>query len=211
MKQTSVEHIGRSQLIPGVRQTAGRVMKATRSSTRRGTTAALVILLTAGGLHSAYAADRRVTASSVMTLVQQKGASGALDMLFGSAQWDSVLDGIAGGGAGWLRVAAALRPVSDAGASEDLHQAISEALGTNAPGVLRLVKDGAVAAEDACLLYGFMTQTPAANKAKLQHFVARRRKAVSAVTDPVLAKPKSECLAQLDRAERDIDAELKKP
>ena len=173
--------------------------------------AALAVVVVAEIVNAQVTAERRVTAGSVMERVQQKGAAAALESLFEAPQWESILDGIAGGGAGWLRVAGALRQVSDAGASEDLDVAISEALGVNAAGVLLLVKNGSVPAEDACYSYGFMTQRGTASKVKLQRYLARRREAVTAVTDPGLAKVKVECLAALDIAEQRIDLELKKP
>ena len=184
-------------------------MVTMRHSAWAGSFAALAVV--AATLHAQSTANGRVTAASVMALVQQKGASAALESLFEAPQWEPILDGIAGGGAGWLRVAGALRAVSDAGSSEDLDDAISEALGANATGVLLLLKNGFVSAEDACYHYGFMTQRGTASMAKLQQFLARRRKAVSAVTDPRLTKAKAECLAALDTADQHIDLELKKP
>jgi len=173
--------------------------------------AGLAVLLAEHPSQAEPQVHRPVTAQAVMAQVQQKGPSAALALLFESPQWEPILDGVAGGGEGWLRVAEALRPVSDAASAEDLDNAISEALGPNALGVLRLVRNKVMPAEDACSRYGFMTQTRAATKVKMQRFVARRRQAVVAVSDPDVAKPKAECLAALDDAEHRIDNELGGP
>jgi len=62
--------------------------------------------------------QKRVTARSVMERVAKVGADATLRELFDTPSWVSILDGIAGGGDGWLGVAAALKPASDAHSSE---------------------------------------------------------------------------------------------
>jgi len=73
-----------------------------------------------------------------------EGADKAVRRLFEDrATEGALLNGIGTGGAGWLRVAQELRPVSDGAASEGLDIAIQDAL-PNPVGVLTLVRQGGV-------------------------------------------------------------------
>src|SRR5262245_19536584 len=82
------------------------------------------------------------SAAEARAHITKVGAKDALHMWWGTKAWQDVYDGIASGKTEWLQVAELLRPASDAGASEDLSDALSEALPKNPVGVLRFVKDG---------------------------------------------------------------------
>jgi hypothetical protein len=83
---------------------------------------------------------QRLLLSDVQRQIANDGPAKTLESLFrDDARWDGVLNGVASGEIGWLGVAATLRPVSDAHASETLEMAIQEALPKNPAGVLRLL------------------------------------------------------------------------
>jgi hypothetical protein len=148
---------------------------------------------------------KRVTAQAIMSSIREKGADAVLRELFDSPQWETVLSGIGGGGAGWLRVAAALKPSSDAHTSEDLNCAMSEALRRDAPGALRLVRDGPFDITDVCAWLGFHSFSEELDGKKVQKFIEQGRTAVKSVADPTLTAIRTDCLAELDRIEKERD------
>lgn len=164
-----------------------------------------VIVLVALACMEAPQEAKHVAASDVMSLVQRVGAASAIDQLFNSDSWDSILDGIASGGAGWLRVAAALRTASDGHVSEDLASATSEALVRNPAAVLRLAAQGALRVDDACGWQGFLTNDDHATKAKLRAFIDRQREAVMQVESAKLGDTRGSCLALLEKTETALE------
>ena len=136
--------------------------------------------------------------ASVRSLIAKQGAQQALSVLVAAeSEWDAFLDQIATGRAEWLTVAAALRPVSDAHASETLDIAIQEALPRNAAGVLGLVAQGSFTAAGACGMYGFGQVEDERPTSTLLGLVDKRLAAVSRVTDSRLVAPRDACLREL--------------
>ena len=116
--------------------------------------AAATAMFFACGLCPASAGQPRLAASAVREMIRTEGADKAVRRLFEDrATEGALLNGIGTGGAGWLRVAQELRPVSDGAASEGLDIAIQDAL-PNPVGVLTLVRKGAFSATSACGNYG---------------------------------------------------------
>ncbi len=71
--------------------------------------------------------------------IESKGTEAVLAKLYNDQTvWSSVLKDIASGNKSWLRVATALRSVSDAGASEMLDLAVGEALEHDPINVFRI-------------------------------------------------------------------------
>ncbi len=136
----------------------------------------------------------------VRALIQRQGAAHALGTLYNDDQrWDRLLDDIATGDASWLRVAADLRAVSDADASETLAMAIQEALPRNTPGVLELVANHRVSVANACGMYGFGQIEDERPLTQILGLVDKRTKLVARVTKPSLASARDACLNELRR------------
>ena len=113
------------------------------------------------GLCPASAGQPQLTASAVREMIRTEGADKAVRRLFEDRTTEGVLlNGIGTGGAGWLRVAQELRPVSDGAASEGLDIAIQDALARNPVGVLTLVRKGAFSETSACAVTMDRTRGP---------------------------------------------------
>ena len=112
-------------------------------------------------------------------------------------QWDRFLDLVATGEAPWLSVAAELRSVSDAAASETLDMAIQEALPKNPTGVLQLVSRGSFTAQGACGMYGLGQIEDERPVPVLIGLVDKRMAAVSAADAPGVAPVRDDCLREL--------------
>ena len=69
-----------------------------------------------------------LTPAAALLHVAEVGAKQAVLDYYETSQWDHLVRGIASGDRGWLRVYAALRPSADAGAGEDLGDAIYDAI-----------------------------------------------------------------------------------
>jgi len=145
-----------------------------------------------------------VTATWAQSEIQARGAREFLWSTFDSEAWVPLLDGIAAGQSEWLNVAAQLRAVSDAHASEMLTCAISEALLHNPTHVLQQVKDGAFELDDACGWLGFLEYDDEATPSAMLRFVEERETAVSGVEDASLATQRDACLQELRRARADL-------
>ena len=79
------------------------------------------------------------TAETVSARIAGEGAKSTLTRLYANeGSWAALLRGIASGTSSWLAVARDLRPVSDAGASEQLDLVVGEALEHRPTNVLRL-------------------------------------------------------------------------
>lgn len=134
----------------------------------------------------------------VRDVIAAQGARQALSTLFADgARWDSLLDQVASGQEGWLGVAAQLRRVSDAHASETLDMAVQEALPHNAAGVLELVAAGAFTVQGACAMYGFGQIEDQRPVPVLVGLVDKRTAAVSAARKARLASVRDGCLKEL--------------
>jgi len=125
-------------------------------------------------------------------------------MVADDARWDSLLEQVGSGTREWLAVAAQLRPVSDAHASETLDMAIQEALPHNAAGVLALVAAGVFDADSACSMYGFGQIEDERPPSEVLILVEKRIVAVSAVRTPKLASARDACLGKLKALRADL-------
>ena len=156
-------------------------------------------------------ASDRLTAAKVHTLIDAVGDRAAVQQLFDSgALENAVVDGIATGGAGWLRVAERLKPASDGAAGELLSIAVQEALPKNPAGVLALVRRGAFPAIHACGNYGFGQIEHERPLSVVLRLVDRRVRAVRSVLDPRLATEQRLCIEELGKLRIALERALPK-
>jgi hypothetical protein len=105
--------------------------------------------------------------------------------------YDIVLEHIAEGSNGWLRIAAEIAPFTDAAFSEGLRVALADALVENPAGVLRLI--GSEEHFDQACGYPFVRQT--------DQYLRKHQKAALAalnrVRTPALEEKKAACRKQL--------------
>lgn len=142
--------------------------------------------------------ETRVELPYVQESLRSVGPKGTLRLLFDDeARWDSFLEAVGKGDDSWLEVAASLREVSDAHASETLDMAIQEALPLNPVGVLTFVRRGSFTVDGASGMYGFGQIEDERPKAVIVGLVDTRIDAVSKVQQPTLDPVKTECLAEL--------------
>src|SRR5256885_5371516 len=81
-------------------------------------------------------------ADSVLTDIKVHGSHAAVATLWSNTnRWNQVMESIGRGNEEWLKVAVALRPGTDAGASETLDEAVFLALKPAPVAVLRLLKE----------------------------------------------------------------------
>ena len=109
--------------------------------------------------------------------------------------WFDVLDQIETGNQDWIDLVPLLAPGTDAGTAEALVITLSRTLKTNAPGVLKLIADGAFTVADICIDNDI--------EAPLGDYVAFLDKVtvtVAAVLDPPLRDVRNQCLHQLGTA-----------
>jgi hypothetical protein len=145
--------------------------------------------------------------ADVQSLIAAQGARQALSVVLADdVAWDSLLEQVGTGTREWLAVAAQLRPVSDAHASETLDMAIQEALPHNAAGVLALVAAGVFSAEGACGMYGFGQIEDERPVLQVLGLVDKRIVAVTAIKAAKLAPARDACLGSL----KALRASLKK-
>lgn len=121
--------------------------------------------------------------------IKLSGASRTWAELSAEHQWEGLLDKVSAGQPGWLKVAADLRTGTDAGASEGLDAAISEAIRRRPAEVLRLFQSG-VSAENVCRSRA-IEPTPE----QVRTFVGETRTALEGVKDPALRQARDQCIA----------------
>jgi hypothetical protein len=115
--------------------------------------------------------------------------------------WDQVMTNIGNGGRQWLDVAAALRPGTDAGASEALDEAVFLALKSEPARVLQMLKNGTFDATIVCSS-NIGTDYSAAQS---RQFIKDRIKVLKGVSDANAIGVRDQCLAGLRRALAEFD------
>ncbi|USI72796.1 hypothetical protein [Sphingomonas morindae] len=155
--------------------------------------AALIIGLTlcvpaaAGAVRAAEAPSP----DAIARTIDQRGPAEAVRTLAARHQWDATLSRIGSGDARWLALAARLRRGSDAGDSEALDGALSEAIARNPAGVLRTFGQG-VRAADVC-----HDRAIEPSGDQVRRFTHDTQAALHRVSDPALAPARDACLAAL--------------
>jgi hypothetical protein len=144
------------------------------------------------------AVSRSLQPADIERMMQENGSQKTLSFLFDDdRRWDRVLTSVATGQRAWVNVAAKLREVSDAHASETLDMAMQEALLKNPLEVLRLVARGSFDVSNACGNYGFGQIEDERPTRVLVGLVDKRIAAVSRVRAQELTTSRDRCLEQL--------------
>lgn len=146
------------------------------------------MLLASGSPVEAVAPDP----ATVSRTIALKGPGAAINALNAHHEWDAALDRIGSGDDRWLALAAQLRQGSDAGTSEAIDSALSEAIARNPAGVLRTFGRG-VRATEVCHDRA-IEPTPG----QVRAFAQTTQRALRGVADPALGPARDACLAALD-------------
>lgn len=150
-----------------------------------------------------FSSSAEISAEEARSLIADIGARGAMNAWWPTQTWQDIYDGIASGDIEWLQIAELLRRVSDAGSSEDLSDAISEALPKNPEVILRFVKDGKdfeeFTVEGACFA------SPRSEKSsEALNYLKTAEHAVKNVDAPDLQDAKVRCLKSLDESLNEV-------
>lgn len=136
-----------------------------------------------------------VTPAEVRAMIAARGARATVQTLADpdeNNRWETVVRGIAMGEQAWLDLVPQLRNGTDAGTTDDIVMALSDAVITNPAAALRLFAPQPTDAENFCTDNGFEVP-PEQTRA---HFAAAIA-AVESVSAPELQSIKAACLGQL--------------
>jgi hypothetical protein len=142
-------------------------------------------------------------AATVLAEIKHRGARAVAATLWSSdnARWDKVIGNIDHGSREWLQVAAALRPGTDAGASEALDEAVFLALKAAPASVLRLLKAGTFETDTVCSSNIAIDHTAAQSR----QFISDRIKTLENFSEPSTLAARDQCLSRLRAALADLD------
>jgi hypothetical protein len=143
-----------------------------------------------------------VQAADLMTDVRARGANAVVTMLWAdNKQWAEVMKNIGQGKAEWLKVAVALRPGTDAGATETLDEAVFIALKPAPAAVLFLMVDHRFDPKFVCSsnIATDFTDTES------RRFIRDRIKILTSLSDPNLEAIRDQCVAGLRAALKDVN------
>ena len=85
-----------------------------------------------------------------LAALKKKGGNVFVRELYGSADYDRLIDGVASGMSPWLKVAVAVRPFTDAGFSSELDEAMMLALSRSPNQVTAILSNGPFELEVVC-------------------------------------------------------------
>lgn len=141
-------------------------------------------------------------AATVLAEIRHQGARAVAAKLWSdNARWDKVIGNIGHGSRDWLQVAAALRPGTDAGASEALDEAVFLALKAAPASVLRLLEVGTFESDTVCSSNIAIDYTAAQSR----QFISDRIKTLENFSEPSTLAERDQCLARLRAALADLD------
>ena len=140
---------------------------------------------------------------AILDEVSKRGAHTIVSELYDHpTEWNFVLQHIATGTKAWLKVAVALRPGSDAGASETLTLSVGEALEISPSNVFQIA------------LTEFQLKSvcsgPDIDDARYNSYdlaiktIDRRQKCISTITDPKLKNVSTKCIQLLEESKSGI-------
>jgi len=136
-----------------------------------------------------------VSSDSLLKLIRNLGPRAALERLWGTDHWQTLVSGVASGDADWIGVAEGLLPACDAGSTSELHDAVAWALPTAPSEVLRLV--ARKHSDWGIVCGGPLVEFPAEGSAI---YFKEAIAAVARVEDKELQDTKHDCLTQLRAA-----------
>jgi hypothetical protein len=142
---------------------------------------------------------RNMTATDFQRHIDEEGAQQFVQRLIKDIDphspeepnYDIVLEHVAEGSNGWLHVAAAIAPYTDATFSQGIRVAIADALVVNPTGVLKMI--GTEEHFDEACGYPFVRQT----ETYMQHHKREALAALNRVHQPALAGKKESCRKSL--------------
>lgn len=141
-------------------------------------------------------------AAALLADVKTQGATAVVAKLRADdARWNQVMANIGQGRHDWLHVAAALRPGTDAGASEALDEAIFLALKAAPSTVLQLLKDGTFETRMVCSSNIGADYSAAESK----RFIKDRIKVLENLSNAATEATRAQCLQGLQAALADFD------
>lgn len=163
---------------------------------------ALAVLLSIVGTVSLAGSAGGVTVDAVAASLAERGPKATLETYFSCENYDgSAYPAIAAGSGEWVALAEKMIAHSDACYTEGIQAALGEAMRKAPRRVLPLVdKTPALGAEHICLPFISDEQAIAAQAQELR----KSRRAILAVKDRALSKPRGACL----RFIRDVEAAL---
>lgn len=143
-----------------------------------------------------------ITVDAVEASLAEKGPRAALEAYFSCENYDaSAYPAIAGGSREWVALAEKMIAYSDACYREGIQAALGEAMRKFPRNVLPLVdKTPALGADHICLPFISNEQSIAAQAKELQ----KSRRAISAVRDGQLSKPRAACLRFIRGVEKGL-------
>ena len=166
--------------------------------------ASVVVGLLVGMMAIAVAAApsaSSLNASSILADIRTNGAQPVVAALWsGDGRWNQVMVNIGSGRSDWLQVGVALRPGTDAGAAEELDEAIFLALGTAPVAVLKLLKDHQFKTKFVCSSNIGIDYTPT----EARRFINERIKILSGLSNEKILATRDECLVGLRAALADF-------
>jgi hypothetical protein len=181
--------------LPGAGGAARVVRPCTAVPWRHAAPALLALFLTTAAWATAPPIDE------VLSTLHSSGAKAALARHFDCNSQFAAYDAIATGQARWLDLALRLLPEADACYSEGLHDALGRAMRAAPRRVLPLVgSSSALAPERVCLPF-ISAELPRTEQLDALH---RSRRAITAVRDHALSRPRRLCLDFIDSVERQI-------
>jgi hypothetical protein len=147
-------------------------------------------------------AGKALESSAVMKQIQERGAEQTARELWSSGRWNELIEKIETGEKRWLEVAKALRPGTDAGASEMLHLAAGVALVRSPREVLLLLGPG-MSLEAVC---GFPDMADNRYKTQKQtvQYLDARIEAVKKLSGPDIASLRDQCLVHLNNTKTEV-------
>jgi hypothetical protein len=161
--------------------------------------AGLLSILSAASLAGAAG---EITVDAIEASLAEKGPRATLEAYFSCEKYDgSAYPAIAGGSREWVSLAEKMIAHSDACYMEGIQAALGEAMRKSPRNVLRLVdKTPALGADHICLPFISSEQSIAAQVKELR----KSRRAISAVRDRQLSKPRAACLRFIRGVEKSL-------
>ena len=146
---------------------------------------------------------QNLTPEEVMTSVKTKGAKTTVNEIWSSqARANQVLAGVRSAKPQWLEVAKALAPGADAGASEELNDAISVALPKAPYQLLSWLKGTWWKGGQTACLFGYDSELPGGVK----NYIAKLSHSLQKQAPKDLEPLRQECLRGLEQTRADIEA-----
>jgi hypothetical protein len=149
-----------------------------------------------------------VNAPDLLARVNRSGAEAVARDVTGSlGTWQAVLRGVNSGQREWLRVAEALRPALDAGASEDLTASLAEAL-SRAPSALLSMAGTDIEGRRCPFTLPEVCGNYIAHDddgARAREFLLRQYSAVKTVSQTVLAAKRQSCLDLIAKSQEQLE------